>query len=202
LENFIKLKDFVPFFQTISWIFFISILLIVFRRSIKVLIDNVLDRIRKGSSLKAGPIEIGEDLNSLQSVDEMRDKIKTGSNGIEREKHRVKIYETNKGLFLTHILVPSKMDGYRYDIYIYLIRHKLNNFSDIEYVEFFFGHMWENKVFKIENKNKIIGIKVSAYAPFLCTCCIKFKDGTERELYRYIDFEMKRKNFKDILEYI
>jgi hypothetical protein len=191
MDNIIKLKDFVPFFQTISWIFFISIILIFFRKPIKILIENLLDRIKKGSSFRAGPIEIGEELTSLQSADKMQNSVKVGANGVEREKHRIKIYKANKGLFLTHILVPSKTDGSRYDIYIYLIRHKSKDFSDIAYVEFFFGHMWENKIFKIENKNKTIGIITSAYAPFLCTCCIMFKDGTENELYRYIDFEMK-----------
>jgi hypothetical protein len=166
------------------------------------LIDNIIDRIRKGSSFKAGLIEIGEEFTTLQSTEKMQKNIKVGANGIEREEHRVKIYEINKGLFLTHILIPSKIDGYRYDIYIYLIRHKSNNFSDIEYVEFFFGHMWENKIFKIKNDNKIIGIITSAYAPFLCTCYIKFKDNTEIELYRYIDFEMKRKLIPDIPAHI
>jgi hypothetical protein len=177
---------------------FISIVLILFRRPINTFIENLLDRIKGGSSFKAGPIEIGQELTSLQSTDKMQNNIKTGINGIEREKHRVKIYEANKGLFLTHILAPSKTDGYT-DIYIYLIKHKSKDFSDIEYVEFFFGHKWENKVFKIKNEKKLIGIITSAYAPFLCTCFIKFKDGTEIELYKYIDFEMKRKNIPDIL---
>jgi hypothetical protein len=162
----------------------------------------MVDRIKRGSSFKAGPVEIGEDLASLQSVEKMQEDILVGKEGKEREKRRVNIYEKNRGLFLTNILVPSKRDGYRYDIYIYLIKHKSNNFSDIEYVEFFFGHMWENKVFKIKNEGKIIGIITSAYYPFLCTCLIKFTDGTEREIYKYIDFEMKRKNFSDITDHI
>jgi len=200
IDEIVKFKDFVPFFQTISWILFISIILFHFRDLINILFDNIIVRIKKGSSFKAGPIEVGEDLASLQSADEMQNKIKVGTIGSEREKHRIKIYETNKGLFLTHIFIPSKTKGQKYDIYIYLIRHEMNDFSDIEYVEFFFGHMWENKIFRIKNDNKKIGIVTSAYKPFLCTCFIKFKDNTEIELYRYIDFEMKNKIIYDSAE--
>jgi hypothetical protein len=202
IDEIVKFKDFVPLFQTISWILFISIILFHFRDSIKILFENMIDRIKKGSSFKAGPIEIGEELASLQSADKMQNEIKVGAIGREREEDREKIYKANKGLFLTHIFIPSKIKGQKYDICIYLIKHKSNDFSDIDYVEFFFGHMWKNKVFKIKNDNKKIGIVTSAYEPFLCTCCVKFKNNTEIELYRYIDFEMENRIIHNISELI
>ncbi|MCL2138443.1 MAG: hypothetical protein FWH41_10550 [Treponema sp.] len=197
MENIIRLKDYVPFFQTVSWIFFVSIVFFIYRSSIKDLIKDFSERIKKGSSLKVGPFEIGGDLTSLQSADIMLNNIKESTNGDEREKNRIKIYKINKGLFLTHILVPSKKFGY-YDIYIYLIEHKSKNYSEIKYAEFFFGHVWNNKIFRIKNENKLIGIIASANFPFLCTCHVIFKDGTGIDLYRYIDFETKRKDIPDI----
>lgn len=116
----------------------------------------------------------------------------SGTNGERREGHRKSIYENNKGIFLTHLIYPSKKAGQCFDIYIYLIRHKLDNFSDVEKAEFFFGHMWGNKVFTKKPKNGIIGISTSAYAPFLCTCCVKFKNGEEIQIERYIDFEFSK----------
>jgi len=189
IENLIQLKDYVPIFQSLIWIFFISIILVIFNHSIKNLLENIINRMKKGSSIKIGPVELGEDLKNLQSTAILQNNITAGSNGVEREKHRMELYKKNKDLFLTHIFLPSKIDGF-YDIFIYLIRHKSKDLSNIKYVEFFFGHMWGNKVFKIENDKKLIGITTSAYAPFLCTCLVKFKDDTEIELNRYIDFEM------------
>jgi hypothetical protein len=35
-----------------------------------------------------------------------------------------------------------------------------------------------------------MGVRLSAYGPFLCTCLVTFEDGEQVSLYRYIDFEM------------
>jgi len=75
---------------------------------------------------------------------------------------------------------------------VYLIRHKSNNFEDVSYAEFFFGHYWGNEVFREEPRDGLIGVSTSAYGPFLCTCRVAFKDGHSADLNRYIDFEMGR----------
>jgi hypothetical protein len=90
------------------------------------------------------------------------------------------------------LIYPTRKSGQLFEIYIYLIRHKLDNFSDIEEVEFFFGHMWGNRIYTEKPKKGIIGISTSAYAPFLCTCSVKFKNGEEIILDRYIDFEISK----------
>jgi hypothetical protein len=188
IDTILKFKNFVPLFQNLLWIIFIGVIIFIFRKMIRDLVLSLTDRIKKGSSLKIGNIELG----ALDYVEQT--EIKATSNSEEREKHRTNIYKKNRGLFLTHILAISKRKKYKYDIFIYLIRHNPEDYNekyffDISYVEFFFGHMWGNEIFKVEEKNGIIGISTSAYAPFLCTCLIKMKDGTEIELYRYIDFE-------------
>jgi hypothetical protein len=202
IDTLTKLKDFVPLFQSILWMVFSLALIVAFRRIIVEIKDVVIERIRRGSSFKAGPIEVGEAFKNLQYADQMPGEAKTGADGSEREKRRLEIYRKNRSIFLTHILVPSKRKGYRYDVYIYLIRHKSKDFSDIAEAEFFFGHMWGNKVFKVKNEAGIVGISTSAYAPFLCTCCLKFTDGVEIELSRYIDFEMKRVKFPEIARHV
>ena len=116
---------------------------------------------------------------------------------IDKEGHRRQIYINNKGLFIYYVIHPSTKVGY-YDIDIRLIRHKSVDFSDIKYVEFFFGPKWGNKKFRVENENNIIAITTSAYAPFLCMCYVKFKNGSECKLNQYIYFETTKKN-KEIL---
>ncbi len=194
IDNLTKLKDYVPLFQTIIWIGFIVVFFLIYKKTISEVIKTLILRIKKGSSIKAGPIEIGEELKGMQYANqtESSPEVKTGSDGQQRENHRKKIYEKNKGLFLTHLIYPSIKSGQKFDIYIYLIRHKSDDLSDIDKAEFFFGHMWGNKVFSEKTRKGIIGISTSAYSPFLCTCLVRFKNGDEVQLDRYIDFEISK----------
>jgi len=196
LEILVKLKDYAPFFSNVLWILFISLLIIIFRNKIKVFFKLMIDRIQKGSSFKAGPIEIGQELRDLDYADQTAITTQEIPNLKDREIERTKIYENNKGLFLTHIIAPSTKTDQKYDIFIYLLRHKSENFSDIDKVEFFFGHMWSNQVFTEFEKNGIIGIATSAYAPFLCTCTVIFKDKSSILINRYIDFECEKLLFQ------
>jgi hypothetical protein len=107
-----------------------------------------------------------------------------------RVQERNAIYAKHRGYFLVHVIEPSPKHGQEFDIFIYLIRHKSDDYRDIETAEFFFGHYWGNKIFEGSRLGKLIGVKTAAYGPFLCTCRIKFKDGESVMVYRYIDFEM------------
>lgn len=103
---------------------------------------------------------------------------------------RNKIYENSRGYFIAHVLEPSRKEGQKYDIFIYLIRHKSKDYSDVEKAEFFFGHYWGNKIFVASKAGDYIGVRTSAYGPFLTLCRITFKDGTKVTINKYIDFEM------------
>jgi hypothetical protein len=192
IDDLVKLKDYVPLFSTFFWILFIGVILIIFKKKLEVLITILLERVKSGSSFKAGPIEIGEQLEKLEYADPNKSESISNTEAGKREEIRSNIYKKNKGLFLTHIITPSKRRNQKYDIFIYLIRHDSIDFSDIKKADFFFGHMWSNQIFSEVVKNGIIGISTSAYGPFLCTCCVVFKDGSEINLERYIDFEMEK----------
>ena len=116
------------------------------------------------------------------------------SNSYDWNKHRNGIYQLNKGVFLTHVLSESKTPNQDYDIFIYLIKHKNNGvkIDEVDYVEFYFGKHWGNKIFKVKNEDGYIGVNLSAFGEFLCTSRITFKDGTELYLNRYIDFEQMK----------
>jgi hypothetical protein len=195
IEDLIKLKDYVPVFQTILWIGLLVVITFVFRKYINLILTTIIERLKQGSSFKAGPIEVGEILSQLEYVPQKESKCEPSVN--ERENHRVNIYKENRGLFLTHLIYPTDRSGKGFDIFIYLIRHQSNDmnntgFQDVIKAEFFFGHMWGNQVYEEKEKNGIIGVKTSAYAPFLCTCFLTMSDGTEIRLNRYIDFEMEK----------
>ena len=191
LDAMVKLKDYVPLFQSILWFILIILVLIIYKNSIKQLLKVMITKIGKGASVKIGPIELGENIKELKYVDENSvTDIAIGADGNRREEHRRKIYTDNENYFLTHILLPVANAKEEYEIYIYIIGHKGKKCDDIVKAEFFFGHMWGNKIFVGDRSNGIIGVKTKAYGPFLCTCCIKLKSGKEVVLDRYIDFEM------------
>lgn len=192
IDNLVKLKDFVPFFQTVITSVLVLLLLLLFRKALTQLINIIGTRIQDGSSFEAGPLKVGEALTELKHIEQDDNSVQNETNETEREQERLQIYRDSCNLFLAHILVPSDRKGYRYDIYIYLIRHKSKDFSDIDSADFFFGRMWGNKVFKAKNEKGLIGISTSAYSPFLCTCHIKMTDGKTLKIHKYIDFEMKR----------
>ena len=133
------------------------------------------NRIRKLRSVKAGPIELGEDLGGLEYAKPGDITESSNEDYSDWDQERTSLYQENKGIFLTHIITPSKDPDQKYDIYIYLIRHKTTNFADIDKADFFFGHMWGNRLFKEKEKNGMIGVSTSAYGPFLCTCRVFFK---------------------------
>ena len=107
-----------------------------------------------------------------------------------REIERNRIYAETRGVFLAHLLERSQENERDYNIFIYLVRHKIDGFADIVDTEFFFGRFWGNKIYKGTVSGNKIGVKTTAYGPFLCTCRIAFTDGEKITIHRYIDLEM------------
>jgi hypothetical protein len=190
------MKELVPLAQTLAWIGLIVGGLVAFRRQLVRLLDAVEKRIESGAEFKAGPLELGEDLRRLERVQSASDSTTAASQSIDSRSdwnsERDGIYSTNRGFFLAHVLEPSEDPEQLYDIYIYLIRHKSDDFSEIAFAEFFFGKYWSDQVFREEVHDGRIGVATAAYGPFLCTCRVHFRDGTQVLLHRYIDFEMRR----------
>ena len=193
------LAPYVPFFQTLLWVLLAVLGVLVFMKEFRAVLEAVRLRVERGSSLKAGPVELGADLRQLEYVKPAGGSESqppaapapeaTESNWAER---RNQIYQDTRGVFLAHVLEPSEYPDQRYDIFVYLIRHKSENFDDVDYAEFFFGRFWGNQVFRGEPKDGLIGVRTSAFGTFLCTCRVTFKDGYSVDLHRYIDFEMGR----------
>jgi hypothetical protein len=196
------LTPYIPLLQTLSWIALAAIGSFVFRQQIKLFADVVRARIEQGSGLKAGPLEIGQDLRTLEQIE--KEPVVSGpeQNGStdrtidEWNRLRHGVYQHNREVFLAHIIRPLQAAVHEYDVYIYLVRHDSQDLSDVKYAEFFLGKHWGNQIFqeryKEHERNGLIGVATSAPGPFLCTCRVTFKDGKKIDLHRYVDFEMNR----------
>lgn len=198
-ERLQTISPFVPLLQTGLWVCLFVGVLVTFRSQVSQLFQAILIRIRAGNGLKLGAFELGPDLKKLQQISpgpddtgEPRHTAAEDHDAPDWARERDGIYKTNHGIFITHVLFPSKKPDQKYDVFIYLIRHNIPNFSDVDFAEFYLGHMWNDRIFRETAADGMIGFHTSAYAPFLCTCRVHFKDGSTLSLSRYIDFEMER----------
>lgn len=62
------MKEFVPLFQTLSWIILFIALIFAFRVEIDLLRKALTKRLESGGSVKIGPVEIGELREEVASV--------------------------------------------------------------------------------------------------------------------------------------
>ena len=180
----------IPLIQTIAWIALILFGAYKFKNHIDGLLSAIRLRVAQGAKIKVGPVELGEDLKSLERVKPSHKPAPPSEDDWSTERNS--IYQRNRGFFLAHVIEPSSKHGQEYDIFIYLVRHKSDTFDDIDFAEFFLGSYWGNEVFCEKPKGRKIGISTAAYGPFLCTCKITFKDKESVSISRYIDFEMGR----------
>jgi hypothetical protein len=198
MDTLYALAPYVPLLQSVGWMLLVITCAFLLRRQIMQLVDIILTQIAQGSGFKAGPLEIGPNLYTLEYVEKepvgrvQDQKGSAGRSVDEWNTLRHGIYQHNREVFLAHVTRPLQTNMGEYDVYIYLIRHDSRDFSDIEYAEFFFGKHWGNRVIKERGKDGLIGIATSALGPFLCVCRIAFKDGKKIDLHHYVDFEMSR----------
>lgn len=103
-----------------------------FGRHFEGLLDALRVRVQSGSAFKAGPFELGQDLQSLEKV--TSDSIPKSALLADDDwpKERDGIYQANSGLFLAHVIEPSADPEQLYDIFIFLVRHKSDLWSDVE----------------------------------------------------------------------
>ncbi len=182
------LSPYVPLWQTLTWVLLIFILVFVFRRRLTDLLEAIRQRVEKGSSVKTPFLELGDDLQKMDNIGDKTASAPTAE--VTWGQERDEIYQKNRGLFLAHVLDPSDKDGQAFDIFIFLVRHKQSRLAEVKHAEFYLGKFWGDKVFKETPVDGVIGIRASAYGPFLCMCKVTFTDGQQTTLTRYIDFEM------------
>lgn len=116
--------------------------------------------------------------------------LRLNSDAASRAAERDGIYDDHRQVFLAHALSPSTAKNQRFDVFIYLVRHKRSDFHDVVSAEFFFGKHWGNRIFPGARSGNLIGVRAAAHGTFLCTCRVTFDDGHTTSLHRYIDFGM------------
>jgi hypothetical protein len=177
---------------SILWAVLILIALIVFRKEVQALLQNLSWRLRTGAALKLFSIELGQSYVS-PAIDAGQDETALDHRTDTREerwRQREQYYEPNRNIHLVHRLAPSNEPGMLYDIQLYLIPHREATLVNVSKVEYYFGRHWGSQIFTAIDRARGFPITTSAYGPFVCTAKLYFTDGEEVMLNRYVDFEM------------
>jgi hypothetical protein len=177
-------------FPDILWILFWLLLVILMRKYLEDIINYLLIRLKQGAGIKIGSVEIqGLKVSGGNGVKNNHFEL-SFDNTRQRESERTNFYKRHRGVMPVHKIYKSQKNGQLYDILIYMIPHKDSNLIQITSVDYFFGKMWDNKIFTTRNRSNGFAIATSAYAPFLCSAKINFNDGNSETVFRYIEFEM------------
>ena len=193
------MKDYVPLLQTLAWVVLVAAVLVAFRREIRGFAETIRGRVDAGSPLEVGvgqlaSVKLGE-LRQLPRVEPAEPSRQlpdpTAEAAIEQwSRVRDEIKNESRNVYLAHIIKPSAIPGQRYDVYVFLVGAKDADLSQVERAQFFLGRHWGNRIFDVPNRDGAIGLSTSAYGPVLCVCRIRFQDGHEAMVSRYLDFEM------------
>jgi hypothetical protein len=178
---------------SLVWVIFLIVVLLAFGKDIRLLVRQLIWRVKSGAAVKLASFEVSppfvshnEDRGRVKGVTEIVDGPNT-----EFAQSRDVFKTANRNLFLVHRLTPSKDETQLYDVMIYLVPSlKYGSLEGVLSVEYYFGKHWASKVFKTIDRANGFSIATSAWAPFSCTARIRFTDGQTVFLHRYIDFEM------------
>ena len=189
------LKDYVPLFQSILWAGLILAAILLFRPQVTTLLARIAAAQRLKLGIAGGSIEF----EGLPVVNP--DEPEHSDNQVQVSESRSwidlrhEIERSSREIYLVHALWTAEREPGKYYIHIYLKKHRGDSPHDKDYAaiahaEFFLGRYWQNRVFKVRNEGKLLGIATWAYGPVLAVCRITFKDGHQATVSRYIDFEM------------
>jgi len=174
------------------WVGFLLIVLLLFRKEFKGLFQNMVWRIRTGSSVKLASFEIGQS-NYISRTDINKSgsaiKIHVDKND-QRYKQREQYYLPNRNIQLVHKIAPSIHPDQLYDILVYVIPNYDGSLLGVQKVEYYFGRSWKNSIFTSIDRARNFAVATSAYGPVMCTAEIYFADGEVVTIGRFIDFEM------------
>lgn len=177
---------------SILWVLLVLVALLLFRREIRDVFQNLSWRLRTGAALKLFSLELGQSYVS-PSIDTNKDEtlLKHRIDTDEARWHqREQYYKPNRNIHLVHRLAPSAKSGMLYDIQLYLVPHREATLSNVSKVEYYFGRHWGKQIFTSIDRSRGFVISTSTFGPFMCTAELHFTDGETVIINRYVDFEM------------
>lgn len=168
------MAQWIPFLQTLVWLTFITVLIVLFRLNFTSILQAIAERIKSGAPIEAGPagFKIGTIPKEMEKLPDAPQKNLSSEKAPlpqDWRQNRSDEYARVDGYMLAHVYRPSTASSQKYDIFLFLVRHQQgtdgpprHHFDEIEKAEFFFGESWGNQIFTAPNTGGVIGVRTRA----------------------------------------
>jgi len=202
--------------SAIAWVFLAALLVWLLWSETRALVTALAHRLRSGGEFEFGPLKLkglpplkGVSITSARRAAEdllyRRDDDpppEETSASIQTAEERRQIYESQAYFNLVHKIRPSKLEGQRFEVSVYIRPHIAygndepkwrSRLNDVDSVSYYFGEMFGEgeygSIYTVDNSERDFAIRVDAYGPMLCIAFVRLRNGTEVQLTRYLDFE-------------
>jgi hypothetical protein len=182
------MKDWAPFFQTLVWPFFLGIVLFQSRGLLAQLLKAVEERIVAGAEFEAGPrgIRLGSAPKAGESGPAPAVKAESGEAPRPGEEA-----PTPGDIYLVHTVrrdraLSTKKLPY-YSIRLYLDAEEDTILDNVSEVVYYIHHTAAEPVVVVRDRETSFEVRFSIWGEFNTAAYVYFKDGTKRELERYLN---------------
>lgn len=192
---------------SLAWPGLIIYGVVYFRVQIREILENLKSQLAAGAVFKWKDFEFkGPELSKIDGEHGDAYHRENADKAIYEKRHSS--YKASKNLFLVHRARPTGKNHPKnglptFDVSIYIIGHKnFGRINDVELVEYYLGEHFGKSMsefgtkYIVRNGNYGFAVRVNAYGPTLCEARIKFHDGSEATVSRYLDFEGTAYRFK------
>lgn len=188
------MKDWVPLFQSLVWPVFVGIILIFAKTPFLGLLDVIQKRIIAGADFEAGPtgIKIGQ-------APKLADVEPTKPGNVADHKKSIRATSENgplepveaSDIYLVHTARrDAKLDrGGRayYRVRLYLDADHEETLDRVTEVTYYLHPTFKDPVRVVRNRDTSFEIRTVLWGEFNVAANVHFKNGTNRELERYIN---------------
>jgi hypothetical protein len=195
--------------SSFAWPVVFGTILFYFRKEITDVIQSLRRQLNAGATFKLKDFEVKGIVLDAINEDARGNWVYLKENASEEEyRTRDAVYQKNRNLFLVH--TASRTDEYHpkqgfrlVDVSIFLIPHQgyakdstiqqFGRLNEVNEVEYYFGRHWGSgdygRSYRVRNGSDGFAVRFRPFGPTLCVATVRFHDGEEVKLERYIDFQ-------------
>lgn len=171
---------------TLAWLVLIAALAVLLHRPLRALVRAVEVRLGRGEPIKLWALELkriprgAPHVREVGGVSLLRDE--------KRQEEIHTLYEASKFILLVDTSYPAPDNAEERDVVLFVQGH-WTDLCQVQSVEYALDSGWEDAVFVSSDRTRSFAIKVSPTGSVLCTARVRFVDGSDALVSRYIYIE-------------
>lgn len=181
----------VPLVPYASGLIALIVLALIFKRSVRAMIDGLTLRLKRGATVKLGAFELGG-IGAAQPADATKNASALYSGeapaGI-KEAHVAEQTRVRKMMLVHRLFRASDAEGI-YEVIVFLVPRFDGSLIEVKRVGYFFGQNWNSLQYFSVDRTRGFAVRTRTALPLFCQADIEFNDGTTQRVFRDIDLEM------------